>query len=277
MSEQSFAEPKKWVVVTGGASGIGAGIARQVSKAGYGVILVDLNQERLDAVAAELPHVRTAVADVSDPSSTEALLEAARGVDATWGLVNCAGISLVKHFLLNTEEEWTNILRVNLEGTFRASHAIGTVLEENGGGSIVNIASISGVSPAALQAAYAASKAGVIGFTTGLAFDMGPLDVTVNVICPGVVRTPIWDRILEQESAETGVPADEIFADHVKPIPVGRAQSPEDIGDAVVFLLGPQARSISGESLNITGGMTHVVFDFHAGVEELRRAKQVHA
>jgi meso-butanediol dehydrogenase/(S,S)-butanediol dehydrogenase/diacetyl reductase len=263
---------RRWVAVTGAASGIGAGVASALAEDGYGVILIDVNRERLEEVAAQLPHTRIVVADVSDPSSEQLLIDAARETGNAWGLVNCAGISLVKHFLLNTTDEWTSILRVNLEGTFRATHAIGTVLNENGGGAVVNIASISGVNPAALQAAYAASKAGVIGFTVGLAFDFGPLDITVNAICPGVVRTPIWDRILDQESAETGISADEIFAEHVKPIPVGRPQTPKDIGDLVVFLMGPSARSISGESINVTGGMTTVVFDHLAGAEELKRS-----
>jgi meso-butanediol dehydrogenase / (S,S)-butanediol dehydrogenase / diacetyl reductase len=260
---------RKWVTVTGAASGIGAGICRTLHDAGFGVIMTDVDGDGLRSLAGSLEHVRTLVADVCDPASGPALAAAAREV-RSWGLVNCAGISQVKHFLLTTEEDWTRILRVNLEGTFRATRAIGEVLHGNGGGAVVNIASISGVNPAALQAAYAASKAGVIGFTTGLAFDLGPLDITVNAICPGVVRTPIWDRILDRESAETGVPADEIFARHTTPIPMGRAQTPEDIGRLVVFLMGPDARNISGESIQVTGGMTTVFFDFHAGVAELR-------
>jgi len=268
----SLAENKKWVAVTGAASGIGAGVAKVVADAGYGILLIDRDRDRLDAVAATIPDSRVLAVDVTDPRSHAAILDAARETGRMWGLVNCAGISLVKNFLLNTEEEWTSILRVNLEGTFRATHAIGIALAEQGqGGAVVNISSISGVNPAALQAAYAASKAGVIGFTVGLAFDFGPLDITVNAICPGVVRTPIWERILKQESEETGVPEDEIFAEHVKPIPVGRAQTPEDIGNLAVFLLGPNARSISGESVNVTGGMTTVVFDHLAGAEDVRQ------
>jgi meso-butanediol dehydrogenase/(S,S)-butanediol dehydrogenase/diacetyl reductase len=262
----------RWVAVTGAASGIGAGVARTVSAAGYGVILIDLDADKLADVAASLPLSRIVAVDVTDPAAEQVIIDAARETGNAWGLVNCAGISLVKHFLLNSNDDWTRILRVNLEGTFRATHAIGTVLNENGGGAVVNISSISGVNPAALQVAYAASKAGVIGFTVGLAFDFGPLDITVNAICPGIVRTPIWDRILDQESAETGVSADEIFAEHVKPIPVGRPQTPEDIGELAVFLLGPSARSISGESINVTGGMTTVVFDHLAGAEELRQS-----
>lgn len=268
MTEQ--AAERRWVAVTGAASGIGAGIARTVAEHGYGVMLIDLDRERLDEVAAELPAATVVAADVTDPASEPALIDAARELGTMWALVNCAGVSLMKHFLLNSEEEWTRILRVNLEGTFRATHAIGTVLNENGGGAVVNISSVSGLNPAALQAAYAASKAGVIGFTEGLAFDFGPLDITVNVICPGVVRTPIWDRILDAEAEESGVPADEIFAEHVRPIPLGRAQTVEDIGEAVVYLIGPTARNVSGATLKLTGGTSTVVFDHLAGAEELR-------
>ncbi|MFG1955490.1 SDR family NAD(P)-dependent oxidoreductase [Micromonospora sp. NPDC048830] len=263
-------EPK-WVIVTGAASGIGAGVARVLSGAGFGVILVDIDEASLAPLEAELPLARSLAVDVTEQESALRLEAVCREVANPWGLVNCAGIALVKHFLLNTEAEWTRILRVNLEGTFRATHAVAKVLYENGGGAIVNIASVSGVNPAALQAAYAASKAGVIGFTTGVAFDFGPLDITINAICPGVVRTPIWERILDAESAETGVPADEIFAKHVRPIPLGRAQTPEDIGNVALYLLGPQARNISGTAINVTGGMTTVVLDHLAGAEQLRQ------
>ncbi|QZY50780.1 SDR family NAD(P)-dependent oxidoreductase [Leucobacter tenebrionis] len=260
---------KRWVFVTGGASGIGEGIARVLHDSGYGVILADRDAERLAEVSASFEHVRTVVADVSDPAATAVMRDAAESVDGLWGLVNAAGISMVKHFLLNTEEEWTRILRVNLEGTFRSIGAIAPVLKNNGGGAIVNIASITGRAPAALQAAYAASKAGVIGMSKSLAFDFGPLDITVNAVCPGVVRTPIWDRILEQDAAATGRSEDEIFAEHVKPIPVGRPQSVQDIGEISRFLLSDAARSISGEEIGVTGGMGFVEFDFATAAREL--------
>lgn len=264
---------QQWVVVTGGASGIGEGVAKTVAAAGYGVILVDLDEKRLAEVASTLPAARIVATDITSPEAAALLEDAARDVGNAWGLVNCAGVALVKHFLLNSEEEWTRVLRVNLEGTFRATHAVGTVLADNGGGAIVNIASISGVTPAAVQAAYAASKAGVIGFTTSVAFDFGPLNITINALCPGIVRTPIWERILEQESAETGQPVDELFARHLLPVPVGRAQTAEEIGKAVLFLVSDDARSITGASLNISGGMTTVVLDHIGGAAEFRASR----
>lgn len=266
-------EEIRWVVVTGAAAGIGAGVARVVAEAGYGVILADLDAAKLATLECELPLARAVVVDVTDDTSVDALAAASREIGPVWGLVNCAGIALVKHFLLNSAQEWTRVLRVNLEGTMRTTHAIARVMDESGGGAIVNISSVSGVTPAALQASYAASKAGVIGFTTGVAFDLGPLDITVNALCPGVVRTQIWERILEAESAETGRPADDLFAEHLRPIPVGRPQTVEDIGSAVLFLLGPHARNISGTAINITGGMTTVVLDHAAGAELYRESR----
>ena len=259
----------RWVLVTGGASGIGEGIARALSAAGHGVILADRDAARMDEVARSLEHVRTVVVDISDPAADIALRNAAESVDCLWGVVSAAGISLVKHFLLNTEEEWTRVLRVNLEGTLRTCRALAPVLANNGGGAIVNIASITGRSPAALQGAYAASKAGVIGFSTSLAFDLGPLGITVNAVCPGIVRTPIWDRILDADAAATGRSTDDIFAEHVKPIPVGRPQTAEEIGQLCAFLISDNARSISGEAVGATGGMTFVEFDFAAAASAL--------
>ncbi len=263
----------KWVVVTGAASGIGEGVARGLSREGYGIVLVDYDAAGLRRVAADLEQEVVLATDLTDPDSHEQIRDVTRSVDTAWGLVNCAGISQIKHFLLTEDAEWTRILRVNLEGSIRAASAVAGVLAENGrGGAIVNVASISGVVPAALQAPYAASKAGVIGFTTGLAFDLGPFDITVNVVSPGIVRTPMWDAILDKESAETGVPADDLFAEYVRPIPVGRPQTGDDIAATCAFLLGPGGRNISGENIKVTGGMTTVTFDFHAGADEYRKA-----
>ena len=270
MNTEAQSDRPQWVVITGAASGIGAGVARVIGDAGYGVVLADLDAAKLTLLAGELPLARACEVDVTDEASVDRLAEACIEIGDVWGLVNCAGVALVKHFLLNTEEEWTRVLRVNLEGTMRMTHAIARIMDRSGGGAIVNISSISGVTPAALQASHAASKAGVIGFTTGVAFDLGPLDITVNALCPGVVRTAIWERILDAQSAETGRPADDIFAEHLKPIPVGRAQTAEDIGNTVAFLLGPLARNISGTAINITGGMTTVVLDHAAGAQQYR-------
>jgi meso-butanediol dehydrogenase / (S,S)-butanediol dehydrogenase / diacetyl reductase len=259
----------RWVVVTGAASGIGDGVCHALADAGYGIIMADIDATKLAEAATGVPYSRTLLLDVTDPSAKEKLAKIAEETGNVWGLVNCAGISLVKHFLLNTEEEWTRILRTNLEGTIRACSAIAPVLHDNGGGAIINVASITGRNPAALQGAYAASKAGVIGFSTSLAFDLGPLNVTVNAVCPGIVRTPIWDRILEKEAGETGQSADAIFARHTEPIPMGRPQSAQEIGQLCVFLLSDAARSISGEAINITGGMTFVDFDFNTAAAQL--------
>jgi meso-butanediol dehydrogenase/(S,S)-butanediol dehydrogenase/diacetyl reductase len=262
------------VVVTGAASGIGEGIARSLAASGHSLVLADLNEAKLTELAQELGNATPVTVDVSDPSSGDKLRTVAENAGNVSGLVNAAGISLVKHFLLNSEEEWTRILRVNLEGTMRACRAVAPVIVDNGGGgAIVNIASVTGRSPAALQGAYAASKAGVIGFTTSLAFDLGPLDITVNAICPGIVRTPIWEKILEKESADSGRTPDEIFSDHVKPIPVGRPQTTKEIGALCNFLLSDSARSISGEQIGATGGMTFVEFDFAAGAKDLKNKR----
>lgn len=260
----------KTIVVTGAASGIGEGIARHLSASGYDLLLADIDDERLFALAKELPNSTSVSVDVSDPVSGGDLRAAAEGAENVAGLVNAAGISLVKHFLINSEDEWVRILRVNLEGTMRACRAVAPVIANNGnGGAIINIASVTGRSPAALQGAYAASKAGVIGFSTSLAFDLGPLDITVNTICPGIVRTPIWERILEKESVVTGRSPDELFADHVEPIPTGRPQTTAEIGELCRFLLSEGARSITGEEIGVTGGMTFVEFDFASAAKDL--------
>ncbi|MEU4673439.1 SDR family oxidoreductase [Amycolatopsis sp. NPDC023774] len=159
-----------------------------------------------------------------------------------------------------------DLVLVDLDEAGLARHAVGTVLTENGGGAVVNIASVPGVLPAV----YAASKAGLVGFGTGLAFDFGPLGVAVDTIAPGIVRTPIRDRIQEEDADRTGLPAEQVFAEHVRPIPLGRAQTAAEIGALTVFLLGPGARSISGETVKVTGGMTTVTFDFAKAAAAVR-------
>jgi NAD(P)-dependent dehydrogenase (short-subunit alcohol dehydrogenase family) len=122
-------------------------------------------------------------------------------------------------------------------------------------GSIISISSMVGKEAIPLFVHYSASKFAVIGLTQGLAKEMAPYDVRVNAVCPGVVRTPLWEPLLEQLSATKGITRDQAWQEFVDEIPLGRPQEPEDIGEAVAFLASERARNMTGQGINVTGGM----------------------
>lgn len=258
----------RWVVVTGAGSGIGREVARSASRAGYSVVLVGRDHRALATTAQALHASKTVIADISDAHATPALRDALNSLPL-WGLVNCAGIPLVGHFLEVTEDEWTSVLRTNVEGALRTTQVVARQLtRQQTGGAIVHIGSISGDVPGGMHAAYAASKAAIVGFTKALAIDLGPADVTVNAVSPGIVRTQIWEDIVADESNTTGRDPEEVFRSHTRAIPLGRAQTTADIAQTVLFLLSGAARNISGSVIPVTGGMSSVTFDG----EDTRRA-----
>src|ERR1043165_112918 len=122
-------------------------------------------------------------------------------------------------------------------------------------GCIVNISSMVGKEAIPFFVHYSASKFAVIGLTQGLAKEMAPYDVNVNAVCPGVVKTPLWEPLLDQLSATKGISRDEAFDEFVSGIPLGRPQEPEDIGEVVAFLASDRARNMTGQGVNVTGGM----------------------
>jgi meso-butanediol dehydrogenase / (S,S)-butanediol dehydrogenase / diacetyl reductase len=248
-------------IVTGGARGIGRGIAYELAKEGARVVVADLPSvaadrdetiaevKRLggDAIAADV--------DVRDYAQCEAMVRAA--IDR-WGrvdvLVNNAGVISVAPVAAMTEEQWDQVLDVNLKGTFLCSKAVATHMMAQRSGRIVNLSSMAGKRGSPGVSHYCASKWGVLGFTQSLAHEMGPFNVTVNAVCPGEVDSYMWREVLSPAlAAARGVTRDEAFDGFIKErVPLGRPQTAEDIGQAVVFLC--RADNITGESINVTGG-----------------------
>ena len=176
-------------------------------------------------------------------------------------LVNNAGISVVKPFRETSEADWDRVLDINLKGMFLCCSNIMPHMIDRRSGKIVNISSSVGKVASALQAAYCASKWGVLGFTQSLTYELGKYNINVNAICPGVVRTPMWEAVLEELSIKRGVDKDIIFQEHVDPIPLRCPQTPKDIGRLVVFLCSEKAENITAQAISVTGGYDAIIFE----------------
>jgi NAD(P)-dependent dehydrogenase (short-subunit alcohol dehydrogenase family) len=262
----------KCALVTGGARGLGRGIALALAAEGVHVAVADIGPKRkntpdyelageteLDATAKEIAArgVRSLAirADVTDFRQVQDMVS--KTIDALGGLhilVNNAGIIVAAPVLALEESQWDAVLNVNLKGPFLCSKAVAAHMIDQRLGRIINISSIAGKRGHAGVSAYGASKAGVISLTQSLAEELGPFNVTVNAICPGFLETSMWTGCLSPAvAAVMGVEVEHAFDEFVKRGTVlGRPQKPEDIGEGVVFLC--KADNITGVSLNIAGG-----------------------
>jgi NAD(P)-dependent dehydrogenase (short-subunit alcohol dehydrogenase family) len=241
---------RRVALVTGGASGIGAGIARVLASTGAWVAIGDLDENAAAAAAGAGLGVRLDVTDRGVVDQAVSRVERELGpVDV---LVNNAGISNVAPFCEITDADWDRLMGVNLRGVLVVTQRVLPSMLERRTGRIINISSMAGKEGLPNLAHYCATKFGVIGLTQSLAREVADRDVTVNAVCPGVVRTPLWDDpdtgILRELDGENGWQA------FLAGIPLGRPQSAEDIGHACAYLASDEAANITGEALNVSGG-----------------------
>ena len=234
-------------VVTGGARGIGLAIAEALAEGGAKVAVVDMDQASSQAAAETLPGEghRGFKADVTN---SEEIKGAFKVVEEEMGpigiLVNNAGITRDNLILRMSEEEWDQVLSVNLKGAFNATKAVARGMMKRREGAIVNIASVIGRMGNAGQANYAASKAGLIGFTKSVAREFASRGVRCNAIAPGFIQTEM-----------TAALSEEVVEGLKSQIPMGTLGDPEDVARVVRFLAGPGAAYITGQVIGVDGGM----------------------
>ena len=247
----------KLALVTGAGQGIGRAIACRLARDGFAVALVDINMDGLNEVKKEIENfgaqALTLQADLTKLDEIQKVIERS----AEWGqlsvLVNNAGRVLITPFLEVTEGEWDAILTLNLKTVFFAMQFAARQMQA--GGRIINLSSISGRSGRPDQAHYAAAKAGVISLTQSAALAFAAQGITVNAVCPGVVDTPMTTGIHEIRARALGITPEESLARMVAKIPIGRLEQTDDVAGVVSFLCSQDASYITGQSLNVCGGM----------------------
>ena len=233
-------------LVTGGATGIGAAIARRFVKEGVRVVICDIDTENGQAVSAELgAPAHFFELDVSDESQVNSVVEKVIGefgrIDV---LVNNAGITNDKLVIRMSAEDWERVLRINLTGAFLMTRAVVKHMIKQRQGRIINMASVIGVIGNFGQANYAASKAGVIALTKSCAKEFGKRNILVNAIAPGFIKTRMTEVIPE-----------EIKENYLKQIPLGKFGEPEDVANLVFFLSSEQASYLTGQTICLGGGI----------------------
>jgi NAD(P)-dependent dehydrogenase (short-subunit alcohol dehydrogenase family) len=242
-------------VVTGGATGIGKAIATALARQGAKVTIADIDRARADAAAREIGGFAVEV-DVRKRASVEqALTEAERRMGGFDLLAANAGVSTMQYALDLTDEEWDYNFDVNVRGIFLCNQIAARGFKARGKGAIVNTASLAGKVGAPLLAHYSASKFAVLGWTQALARELAPTGVRVNAVCPGFVKTGMQEREIAWEAQLRGVSPERVVADYLAQTPLGRLETPEDVADVVVFLCSDSARFMTGQGVNVTGGV----------------------
>ncbi len=240
---------RKVAIVTGGGQGIGRAITLDFAEAGIDVVVADINLEMAETAAAEAAAAGSAPLafelNVADARNVEALVEK---VTEKYGridyLINNAGITRDALMMRMGDDAWQAVIDVNLTGTYLCSKAVIRVMMKQRDGRIVNISSVVGAMGNAGQTNYAASKAGVVGFTKSLARELAARGITVNAVAPGFIQTAMTDALPDKAREEL-----------VNLIPSGRLGTPEDVAAAVRFLISEDASYITGQVVHVNGGM----------------------
>ncbi|EMA59697.1 SDR family NAD(P)-dependent oxidoreductase [Halorubrum lipolyticum] len=248
------------VVVTGGARGIGRGIAVRCARSGADVSLFDLRPDVAAETAERVREIGRDAAvfevDVTDEAAvSEAVDDAREGLGAIDGLVNNAGIQQAIPLLETSEAEWDRHFDVNAKGSFLvAKHVAKRMIADEVAGSIVNVSSVGAERPFPGQGAYGASKAAVLAFTTVLAKELAEHDITVNAVKPGTVDTPMVQQWLTERAEQHDTSEDRLLAEALDDHILDRIGQPEEVGHAVVLLLSEEGDWITGESIAVDGG-----------------------
>lgn len=245
--DDTSVEPRG-AIVTGGASGIGAAIVRRLAAEGRRVAVLDLDEVGAQRVADEVGGIAHGVDVRSTDAMAEAFAHAAERLGGIDTVVNNAGVGNLKPLASYTEAEFDLLVAVNLKGVFNGLRAAHPLLVETGG-SIVNIASVTGSRPTRGEAPYSAAKAGVLALTKSAALEWGPA-IRVNSVSPGFIRTPLTEFAFGEATAERWIDPLE------RATPLGRAGTAHDVAEVVAFLCSDAARYVTGQDVVVDGGST---------------------
>jgi 3-oxoacyl-[acyl-carrier protein] reductase len=239
----------KVALVTGAAQGIGKAVALLLAQNGADISVSDVNLEKAEETAKEIQALgRRAIAIKVDVAKLDDVEKMVAATLSQFGqidiLINNAGIARDKLILRMTEEDWDAVLNINLKGTFNCTKSVVRHMSKQKSGKIVNIASVVGEMGNPGQGNYAASKAGVIGFTKTIAREFAQRGINVNAIAPGYIETPMTDALPEKAKEELK-----------RLIPMDRLGKPEDVAEAVLFLVSDGSSYITGQVLNVNGGI----------------------
>lgn len=245
------------VLVTAGASGIGRAIVDTLAEAGARIHVCDVDQGAIDALRQANSAIGASLADVSDEAQVDRMFADVQahlgGLDV---LVNNAGIAGPTGAIEDIEPaEWRRCIEIDLTGQFLCARRAVPMLKASGGGVMVNMSSAAGRFGYAFRTPYAAAKWGIIGLTQSLAKELGPANITVNAILPGIVEGPRMEGVIRARAEQVGVPYEEMERQYLSRVSLRRMVSPQDVAAMVLFLVSPAGRNISGQSLGVDGNV----------------------
>jgi meso-butanediol dehydrogenase/(S,S)-butanediol dehydrogenase/diacetyl reductase len=261
----------KVALITGGGTGIGAGVARRFVEEGAKICITGRRRERLEEMAAALPEgsVTVAAGSCCEEADAQKMVEAALAINGRLDvLVNNAAIEKNKNVVDMDLAVWREMLENNLTGPFLMMKAAIPAMIAGGGGSIINVASLAGVRAVPGGPAYCATKAGLIHLTKQVAYDYGKHNVRCNVVCPGPVRTSMLEMNVQPLADALGTDIDGAFDKMAEFVPLHRIAVPADVAGLFVFLAGDDSRFMTGTTVMNDGGV-HFVDAFAAGVGQL--------
>lgn len=251
---------KKTVLITGGSRGIGKAIAKRFCENNFNVFIISKNEKNLintqkEFLLADL-NVNIETCDIKKieqiKTTVTKIFEKTSSIDI---LINCAGVSSITPSEEENYEKWFEQVQVNLFGTYIFSRECFLKMKEKNYGRIINLSSIYGLEGGEIYSAYCASKHGVNGLTKSMALEFAKYNITVNAICPAWVDTDMFDNDMKELSEYYGIEKDELISSELVGIPSGKFTSPEEIADLSLFLVTESARNITGQLLNISGGL----------------------
>jgi NAD(P)-dependent dehydrogenase (short-subunit alcohol dehydrogenase family) len=243
------------VLVTAGASGIGASIAAAFAETGAAIHICDIDDDALAAFQKRIPSCQTTHADVADDKQVAAMFETQRsrfgGLDV---LINCAGIAGPTAGLDKiTEQQWTRTIEVNLNGQYRCLHHAVPMLRGSDAGNIICISSIAGRMGIPWRTPYVATKWAIVGIAKSLAIELGPDNIRVNAVLPGIVEGPRMDGVISARAKLEGVEEQAMREEYLKSISLGRMVTADDVALMCLFLCSPAGRNVTGQAISVDG------------------------